>query len=277
MEFLFGLAIGAAATGVAAAFLFWRQTRRHRSAARAAEGRVRHAEQRAAAGRLAGGLIHEIKNPLNTLSLNLQLLAEDYEADDSQEAQRALRRVRRLMAETDRLNAILKDFMGFVRDRKLELVPCDLNELVGDLATFVTPELESKGIQLRASFGDAPRCRVDVNLLKQALLNLIINAEDALAQCPNREIMLRTQRDGDMARIDVIDTGAGIPEEDREKIFEAFYSTRKSGTGLGLPTTRRIVEEHGGTIALHSDHGQGSCFTIRLPASGDAAEPEEAR
>jgi len=229
------------------------------------EERNPQAEQRMYAARLAGGLIHEIRNPLNSLSLNLQLLAEDWREPRDQRERRALKRIERLQAEAARLSGILDDFMDFLRERKLMRTPCDINRLVEDLVNFVRPQIEARGIQLRASYGNLPQCHVDVNLLKQGLLNLILNAEEAVANAPTREVILRTAHDGDNVRVDVIDTGPGIRPEDKEKIFEVFYSTRKGGSGLGLPTARRIVEEHGGSIEVHSDVGRGTCFTVRLP------------
>lgn len=226
------------------------------------------------AARLAGGLIHEIRNPLNTLSLNLQLLAEDWREPRDQRERRALKRIERLQAETARLSRILDDFMDFLRERKLDRVHCDLNRIVEELATFVRPQLESRGIQLRVSCEGSLPCHLDINLIKQALLNLILNAEEAVAQSPTREVILRTSRDGTGARVDVIDTGKGIRPEDMTRIFEVFYSTRKGGTGLGLPTARKIVEEHGGSIEVHSDVGRGTCFSVRLPMCEADARPQ---
>ena len=243
---------------------------------RANEERPRRVEKRTYAGELAGGLIHEIKNPLNTLNLNLQLLAEDWAQPETQRERRALKRIQRLQAEVERLNAILDDFMGFVRERKLALGEYDVNQLVDDVVTFVRPELAAKNVDIRTSYGRIPRCRLDVNLMKQALLNLILNAKQALSDSSTRELIVRTAPEGPGVRIDVIDTGKGILPDDVDKVFQPFFSTRKGGTGLGLATTRRIVEEHDGAIEVHSDHGRGSCFTIRLAAAGPEAASAEA-
>jgi signal transduction histidine kinase len=185
--------------------------------------------------------------------------------------------VQRLLAETDRLTGILDDFMNFVRDRKLTRAPADLNAVVDEVITFAQPEIETRGVDVRTAYGKVPMCRLDVTLFKQALLNLLLNAEEAVAGCETKEIIVRTAPERHGARVEVIDTGRGIREEDREKIFNAFYSTHKGGTGLGLPTTRRIIEEHGGSLTVHSDRGCGTCFTIRLPVATaqDAASTEE--
>jgi signal transduction histidine kinase len=236
--------------------------------------RIRRAEQLAFAGTLAGGLIHEIKNPLNSFNLNLQLLAEDWAEANSPRERRALKRIQVLQSETRRLCDILDDFMNFVRGHKLVLVNCDLNRLIEELVLFVRPELESRKIDLRISSEEVPAVPVDANLLKQVFLNLILNASQAMQVEGTREIFLRTAREDEGVRVDVIDTGRGIPEKDLPRIFEAFFSTRKGGTGLGLPAARRIIEEHGGRIAVHSEQGKGSCFSVHLPARPPAGRTE---
>lgn len=227
--------------------------------------RMRRAEQLAFAGTLVGGLIHEIKNPLNSFNLNLQLLAEDWADAESQRDRRALKRIQVLQSETTRLCEILDDFLNFVRGQKPSPVPCDLNRLIEEISVFVRPELESQKIDLRICCEDLPQVLIDANLVKQVFLNLILNASQAMNDAGTREIILRTAREGEGVRADVIDTGRGIPEKDLPRIFEAFFSTRKGGTGLGLPSARRIIEEHGGRLTVHSEQGKGSCFSIFLP------------
>ena len=268
IAFLAGAAIAATAAVLAA------RRRRARDPGENEKLR-RRTENLAFAGRLAGGLIHEIKNPLNTLSLNLDLLAEDWAKPRTPEERRALKRVELLQDETRRLAATLEAFMGFVREHRLQLASTDVNRLVEEVVTFVQPEMKQKRIEVRSSYGEVPRCRLDADLVKQALLNLLLNAEHAVENASAPEIMVRTAAEGDAVRIDVIDTGRGIRSEDLDKMFEVFYSTRKNGAGLGLPTTRRIVEEHGGRILVHSEPGQGTCFTIALPAQSEGGDNDE--
>ncbi len=258
--------LGAVVAGAVAALALARSSRRRRQDRDEVEQRVQRAEQLAYAGTLAGGLIHEVKNPLNTLSMNLQLLAEDWRSAKTPEERRALKRIQLLQSETRRLTAILDEFLNFVRGHRLDLAECDVNELVDKVLTFVRPEMESKHLDVRKSYGTLPRCRLDADLIEQVLLNLLLNAEQAVGADENREIIVRTAPEDRAVRIDVIDTGKGIRPEDLDKIFEAFYSTRKGGSGLGLPTARRIVEEHGGSLVAHSEYGRGSCFSIKLPA-----------
>jgi signal transduction histidine kinase len=246
--------------------------------------RNRRAEHLAYAGALAGGLVHEIRNPLNSLNLNLQLLAEDMRNAETPEQRRALKRLQVLQSEAKRLNSILEEFLDFVRGHPLTLTQVEIDKLVDEVALFLGPELASKGIELRKSFDPVPPVYCDVNFIKQALLNLMLNAQQAMEEGRPREIILRTGPAApDMVRVDVIDTGRGIAPENLPKIFEAFYSTRKGGTGLGLPTAQRIIEEHGGRLTVHSEVGKGSCFTLTLPldpekalAAKDAPAPEGA-
>jgi len=237
-----------------------------------AQEQARRAEQLAYAGTLAGGLIHEIKNPLTSLSMNLQLLQEDWRHPKTPEERRALKRIQTLLEETNRLNGILDEFLDFIREQRLRLAVCDVNRLVESVATFVTPEMEARGIQLRTSLGLLPMTRVDENRIKQVLLNLLLNAAQAMQDGRPREIIVRTSAEDQKIRMDVTDTGRGIPKGDLEKIFRVFHTKSKGGLGLGLPLARRIVEEHGGRLTVESEPGRGSRFSVLLPIrSAEAA------
>ena len=220
--------------------------------------------QYAEISQLAGGLAHEIRNPLSTLSLNLDLLAEDFQDPDTPRDRRVLQRVLRLQNEVQRLYGIVENFLRFARVQDLKLEPTDLNAVVAELCDFFAPNAGSRGIVIRTQFaGDLPPVLIDVDLFKQALLNLVLNADHAMPS--GGELILITRRDGASVVLDLIDTGLGMTEEVRSRIFDAFFSTRAAGSGLGLPTTRKILEAHGGVILVRSDPGKGSQFTIRLP------------
>jgi len=243
--------------------------------------RTRRAEKMAELGELAGHLAHEIRNPLSTIKMNLQLLAEDMtgskdrlkcccgnnpaEMDDLlQHYNRQQRKIETITQEADRLSETLKDFLHYAGRMEIHPARQDINEILDDLIDFYEPQAISKGIQIRRGLGDGPViCRVDAGLIKQAILNLFINAIQAMDE--GGELLIRTRIQSNEVLIDVIDTGPGIPPEQQEKIFEPYYTTRSGGTGLGLPTCRRIVEEHKGRIELHSELGKGSCFTVVLP------------
>ena len=232
------------------------------------------AEQIAEISALTGGLAHEIRNPLSTLKVNLQLLDEDWQrleeqtttgAGDSRDvARRSRTRIASLLAEARRLEQILQDFLIYVGKYELKRDPLDLNRVVRELADFYQPQAQAGGIDLRLSLADRPIvCDVDANRLKQAILNLLINAQQAMPA--GGQIDLRVTDDADGARIDVEDSGPGISPEERDLVFRAYYSTKKGGTGLGLATTHRIIREHGGRIELDSPPPRGARFSIYLP------------
>ncbi len=215
-------------------------------------------------GQLAGGLAHEIKNPLSTINVNLKLLSEDLHRFDDEEHKRLLRRLDSVQNEADRLRATLDDFLRFAGKYELDLQPVDLREVVGELVDFFTPQAQSNGVVLRCVPSPEPViCRVDSKILKQALLNLLINANEAMEG--SGELLVTLSSQPGRATIAVTDTGPGLPEEQMNRIFDLYYSTKVGGSGLGLPTTRRIANEHGGDIRVESEPGKGTRFAIELP------------
>jgi two-component system sensor histidine kinase HydH len=198
------------------------------------------------------------------MSLNLDLLAEEFQAPDTPREKRVLQKIERLRKESQRLQDILENFLRFARVQELRLETADLNVVVEEVRDFFEPQAMAQGIVIRTQYEhDLPRAGLDVDLLKQALLNLMINARHAMPD--GGELLLRTRSEGAWNVLEVTDTGVGIPPEVRDRIFDAFYSTRPAGSGLGLPTTRKIVEAHGGTVRVESEPGKGSQFTVRLP------------
>jgi signal transduction histidine kinase len=217
---------------------------------------------------LAGGFIHEIKNHLSTLGLNLQLLAEDFQEAESPRERRALPRVQRLQGECQHLVEIANDFLRFARVKDLALAPTDLGQVVEEMVDFFGPTARAAGIDIRRYLpADLPSVPLDRDLFKQALLNLMLNAEQAMPQ--GGELTLVAAREPGAVTFSLIDTGKGMPPEVRDKVFRPFFSTRPGGTGLGLPTTRKIVEAHGGRIEVQSEVGTGTKFTLHLPAPGE--------
>jgi signal transduction histidine kinase len=228
------------------------------------ERRARHAERLAELGTLTGGLAHEIKNPLSTVQLNLQLLEEDLRADHPG-LTRVLNRLATVRNETSRLRETLDDFLRYAGRLELDRKPTELNRLLEELVDFFTPQAQVQRIQLRLRKSEQPvTAQVDPRLIKQAVLNLMLNACQAMPG--GGELMLSVARNGSSdALIDVVDTGPGVPPEVAERIFTAYYSTKKGGTGLGLPMSKRIAQEHGGDLSVRSEPGKGSDFTLRLP------------
>ena len=219
---------------------------------------------------LAGGFVHDLKNHLSTLRLNLQLLAEDFQEPQSQRERRALDRITRLQNECQRLVDISNEFLRFARINDLELTPTDLGEVVEELTDFFGPMARTANIEIKTYIPtDLPPVALNRDLFKQALLNLLLNAQQAMPA--GGEIAILARAETQDVVLDLIDTGQGMPPEQLAKAFRPFYSTRSGGTGLGLPTTRKIIEAHGGSIEAQSEVGRGTKFTIHLPATAPLA------
>ncbi len=213
--------------------------------------------------RLTGGLAHEIKNPLSIIKVNLKLIEEELGSKDANPA-RAARKIAVVQKETDRLEQILEDFLRYIRKTELHPVSVDINHLVTDMTDFYSPQAVSRSITLRTALCSQQLiCRADADMLKQVLLNLFINSQQAM---PNGgELMLRTQKNGANAVIIVSDTGKGIEPENLDRIFDAYYSTKLGGSGLGLSASKKIIEAHHGSIKVDSVPQKGTSFTIQLP------------
>jgi signal transduction histidine kinase len=224
-------------------------------------------------GSLLAGFAHEVRNPLSTIGLNLQLVLEDFREPETPRDKRTQKRLATVEGEVRRLQKILEEFLGFARAPEPKLVPVDLNDRVQALVEFHEPEMRDQGLSLRfypgAGVGQIPG---DWDHLQAALGNLLRNAKEATPE--GGQILVSTVRDGAHVLLRVTDTGAGIPAELQPRVFEPYFSTKKSGTGLGLPTVRRVVEEHSGTLTMESEVGKGTQFTMRLPARSGASDAE---
>ncbi len=269
---LVGLAVGTLLTaGVTTALV-----RRHTARVRAADAQARRAKRLAELGAMTRGLAHEIKNPLSTIGLNVQLLTEGIEdlalADDDRLP--LVRRLGSLGREAERLRGILTDFLEYAGELRIEPRAADLNATVDELIDFFLPQAESQGVRVRTDLAPgALDAWIDPPHIKQAALNLMLNAVQAMAKQPEgiaRELILRTSRELDeqrrpLAVLHIIDTGPGIAPDAIERIFDPYFTTKSGGSGLGLPTARRIIEAHAGRIDLHSEVGRGTDFAITLP------------
>src|SRR2546421_2621816 len=248
MGVLVGLLAGLALTGVWGTVAYRRYSR--------LQARTRQAERLAELGTLTGGLAHEIKNPLSTVQLNLQLLREDMSPDNPAYS-RLVSRLDTVTKETSRLREILDDFLRYAGRIEVDRKPTELNQLLDELVDFFSPQAQLQRVQLRLRRSPQPIvANVDPKLIKQAVLNLMLNGMHAM---PTGGEMILAASNGDgRAVIDVIDTGSGISPEAQEKVFQAYYSTKKGGTGLGLAMAKRIAEEHGGRLGVTSEMGKGS-------------------
>jgi signal transduction histidine kinase len=214
---------------------------------------------------LAGNLTHEIKNHLGTLGLNLQLLGEELENPETPRERRALQRVVKLQRECQRLTDLSNDFLRFARLRELTLAPTDLKDVVDDMILFAGPSARRAQVEIKSFFpSDLPLVFLDRDLFQQAILNLILNAEQAMPH--GGELTIQAERQDGEVLLHFIDTGVGMTPEVLSRIFRPFYTTRPGGSGLGLATTRKIVQAHRGRIEVQSEPGHGTKFTIALPS-----------
>ena len=264
------------------------QVRRALKRQQVAERRARAAERLAEIGGLTSGLAHEIKNPLSTIGLNAQLLGEAIDefprdaAITDIERQRLQRRIATLRREVERLRGILQDFLNYAGELRLDKHPADINRIIDELCDFFMPQAQAQGVRLRTDLATGELIvPLDVPHIKQAILNLMINAVQAMHNAASsggaiapKELIIRTVPTRDPSnritavQVHVIDTGPGIPQDVFAKIFTPYFTTKAGGSGLGLPTTRRLIEAHGGRLEVFTDAGKGTDFVVTL-----AAEP----
>jgi PAS domain S-box-containing protein len=218
-------------------------------------------ERLAALGRITAGVAHEVKNPLNSMRLWLENLKESLPAEQDSASQQA---VQVLDKEIDRLDAVVKRFLDFTRPMDIRLEATQLADLLKEVLEIAKPQLQKSNIQLAQLLPiDVPEVYVDRALLKQAVLNLVLNAAEAMPGGGQMRLVL--SRRGEMAEITVGDTGKGIALEHRQKIFQLFFTTRPGGSGIGLASAFRIVQLHNGSIDFTSEVGRGTTFRIELP------------
>lgn len=228
-------------------------------------------EQYTEIARLVGGLAHELKNPLSTIRLNMDLLSEDVEdLEESPQQRRVLKRILTIKRETLRLEDLLNEFLNFTRAHNLELLAADANKELKQVVDFFRPEAQKANVELQEYYSnDLPTIRVDKRSFTQAILNLLYNSLQAIkgkeVEGQQEQILIRTRPCGSDVAIDLIDSGSGMSDDTLHKIFEPFFSTKVGGTGLGLPTVRKIIEGHGGRMAIQSEVGRGTQFTLTFP------------
>lgn len=223
------------------------------------------ADRLAYVGTLASGLAHEIRNPLNAMNMNIQLIQEEIHEQDVAAENETADMLEATRKEIMRLERLVSSFLAYARPTQLQAKPMQINDLISDTITFLEPEIERSGIQLQMNLdSNLPEIQADEGHLKQALLNVIQNGLQVLR--PETKLAISTRKlNGDKVMIKIRDEGPGISAEELKSIFRVFYSTRKGGTGLGLPIAQRIVELHQGQIEVESEVGKGTVFTFLLP------------
>ena len=220
-------------------------------------------------GALLAGFAHEVRNPLSTIGLNLQLVQEELATGESARDKRTCKRLATVEAEVRRLQKILEEFMSYARAPEPKPVMVDLNAKLRAVTEFHAPEFVDRDVSMRFYPGsDVGKVPVDWDHLQAAVVNLIRNAAEATPA--GGEVMLATSREGDDVVVRVTDTGDGIAPELESRVLDPYFSTKKTGTGLGLPTVKRVVEEHGGSLTFQTTVGKGTQFVLRLPTKMSA-------
>ena len=218
---------------------------------------------------LAASVAHEIKNPLGSISIYIQLLQKavnkSRNSDEKLPEKKFLENYLEIInQEIDRLNNIIVDFLFAVRPISAELIPENPVKLLNSYVDFFTPELEEKNIKLKTAFlENSPKILLDEKLFKQVLINLVQNA--IVAMPDGGELFFSTRITGDKYLISVADTGIGMDSETASRIFEPYFTTKVTGTGLGLTMVYKVIKEFGGDIEVESYEGKGTIFTISLP------------
>jgi len=233
-------------------------------AIRDARGELVKAERLAAIGKMAAHITHEIRNPLSAIGLNLEMLEGELEqgGDDDREKRELVTAIK---AETNRLARLAEQYLSLARRPKPTLAPESLMDLIEELLGFLKPELQrSKVIATVRSETELPPIPLDEGLIRQALLNLVRNAREAMSDGGELTITLAA-KDPSLVTITLDDNGPGIPDDVRSTIFDPFFTTKQRGTGLGLAVTREIVEAHRGTIRCDARPGGGTRFVVELP------------
>jgi signal transduction histidine kinase len=258
-----GIGLGAAVLlvgGVGLGLIFWAQ-QRHLRELRALETEMAQRERLAALGDVAAAFAHEVRNPLNAVSMGLQRLRAEFAPAPADEYARF---VDLMQGEVTRLNTIVEDFLALARPLPLTPARVAVDTLLGELAALVEAQARAASIDVRvAAPSSLPRVVADRDHLKQVLLNLVLNAVQAAGRGGRVTLEAQPARDG--ITIVVADTGPGIAPDVLPRIFDPYFTTRNGGLGLGLTIARRIVQAHGGSLEVESTPGAGARFTVRLP------------
>jgi signal transduction histidine kinase len=231
-------------------------------AARQVSRQLRTADRLSAISSITSGVAHEVKNPLNAILMHVELVRMKLARQDTDVSPQ----MEIISREILRLDRVVKTFLDFTRPVELHPAEVALDSFVQEIVDLAAPQAQAAGIRVLVDADtDTANIRVDGDLMKQALLNVVVNAIQAMPQ--GGELRIACGVSGEEAEIRISDTGVGIPPELRDKIFRLYYTTKKGGSGIGLAMTFRIVQLHDGAIDFTSEPGKGTTFVLRLPVS----------
>jgi signal transduction histidine kinase len=237
-------------------------TMRDAESVRKIENEIELSRRLAAIGRLTSGVAHEVKNPINAIVVHLEVLREKLKAVDPD----TRRHMEIIGNEIRRLDRVVQTLVDFTRPVELRLAEVDLRRLVEEVVVLAAPEAQRHGVRIVHEMAPAPvRANVDADLIKQATLNIALNGVQAMEAGSGGTLTITTAARGDQAFITVADQGPGIPPELRDKVFNLYFTPKKSGTGIGLAMTYRVLQLHNGKVDFESEPGRGATFHLQLP------------
>lgn len=239
----------------------------------ALQARAEEAQHLAMIGTLASGLAHEIRNPLHAMNLHLEVAREDIDHPTPESAENTRQVLETVQRQIQSLNAIVSGFLGFAVPGRLDRERLAIGPLVGEVIALLRPEFDRRSVDVRVEVPTDAWIDGDRSALRQVLTNILLNAAQHLEGCERREVSVIVERSRTDWRLHIDDTGPGIPPGQEARIFDAFVSTRKGGTGFGLAIAKRIVEDHGGRLSGETRPVGGARFTVSLKAAVSESQP----
>lgn len=231
------------------------------------EAQLQQAEKSAVVGRLGSAIAHEIRNPLNYINLTLDHLRAKFSPEDEKKREKFEKMTGQLKSEVARINQQISDFLNYSRPTKANLVPTDARKVIDESLRIIEPQAAEKNVTISViEHENVPKILGDAEFLRSVFNNLFINAIQAMESTGGHlNVKITPDEDGETVNFEITDTGPGISQENLAKIFEPYFSTKETGTGLGLAIVQKIVDIHDGSIAVESNDGKGTKFTVKLP------------
>ncbi|MDA8162871.1 MAG: HAMP domain-containing sensor histidine kinase [Desulfobacteraceae bacterium] len=237
------------------------------------EEKLREAEHLSAVGQLSRSMAHEIRNPLNFISLSIDYIKDNYAPGADAPAGQGEKfdaLVSGIKGEIFRLDKLVRDFLDYGKPLKLNMKQANIGRLMDEVAGLIKARAESQNVRVIKRYGYTPSVLMDPDFVKTCIFNIVLNAFQAMPH--GGSLTLETRKEDECVSLGISDTGPGVPPEHLAKVFEPFFTTKSEGLGLGLATTKRIIEEHGGEISFESVQGKGSRVILKLPVAKAPAE-----